>query len=130
PAGGGPDGAALQTATAKKKLGPLGAWGSGAAGTAAPRLEAFVISEAAYAYGGYPDIDAMFREQAGELDRKKREAILFRIQQLMHDRVMVMPLTEPAFLNGVGARVAEAGLGLIDNYPYSAPYADLKLQGS
>jgi peptide/nickel transport system substrate-binding protein len=114
---------------AEKKLRPLVRMGSAAAGNATTRLEAFVISEAAYAYGGYPDIDAMFREQAVELDRKKREAIVFRIQQLMHDRVMVMPLTEPAFLNGVGSRVAESGLGLIDNYLYSAPYEDLKLRG-
>jgi hypothetical protein len=28
-----------------------------------------------YAYGGYPDIDGLFREQATELDPKKREAI-------------------------------------------------------
>jgi hypothetical protein len=49
-------------------------------------------------------------------------------EQLMHERVMFLPLTEPAFLNGVGARVAESGLGLIGNYLYSAPYEDLKLK--
>ena len=113
---------------AEKKLRPLVRTASAAAGNAATRIEAFVISEAIYAYGGYPDIDALFREQAGELDRKKREAILYRIQQLMHERVMVLPLTEPAFLNGVGPRVAESGLGLIANHLYSAPYEDLKLK--
>jgi hypothetical protein len=46
----------------------------------------------------------------------------------MHERVMFLPLTEPAFLNGVGARVAESGLGLIGNCLYSAPYEDLKLK--
>ena len=34
-----------------------------------------------------------------------------------------------AFLNGVGARPAVHGLGLIANHAYSAPYEDLKLKG-
>src|SRR5262249_6452510 len=41
----------------------------------------------AYTYGSYPDIDGLFREQASELDRKKREAILHRIQQLIYEKV-------------------------------------------
>jgi hypothetical protein len=32
------------------------------------------------------------------------------------------------FLNGVGPRVEEAGLGLIEHHPYSSPYEDLKLK--
>ncbi len=114
---------------AEKKLRPLVRAASGAPGNAATRIEAFVVSEGAYAYGGYPDLDALFRDQAGEIDRKKREASLHKIQQLMHERVMFLPITEPAFLNGVGGRVAESGLGLISNYLYSAPYEDLKLKG-
>jgi peptide/nickel transport system substrate-binding protein len=101
---------------------------SGAPGNASTRLEAFVLTGATYAYGGYPDIDGLFREQVSEVDRKKREATLHKIQQLMHERVMFLPLLEPAFLNGVGPRVAESGLGLIGNYLYSAPYEDLKLK--
>ena len=81
-----------------------------------------------YAYGGYPDIDGLYREQVSEVDRKKREATLHKIQQLMHERVMFLPLVEPAFLNGVGPRVAESGFGLISNYLYTAPYEDLKLK--
>ena len=47
---------------------------SGAFGNAAIRLENFVVSGGPYVYGSYPDIDGLFREQAGELDRKRREA--------------------------------------------------------
>jgi len=47
---------------------------SGASGNAATRVEAFIASKGAYAYGGYPDIDALFQEQAGERDPVKREA--------------------------------------------------------
>jgi peptide/nickel transport system substrate-binding protein len=35
---------------------------------------------------------------------------------------------EPAFLNGVGPRVDEAGLGLITGHLYSAPYEDLRIK--
>jgi peptide/nickel transport system substrate-binding protein len=62
------------------------------------------------------------------MDAKKREAILHRIQQLVHEKVMFAPIVEPAFLNGFGARVAEPGLGLIVGHVYSAPYEDLRLK--
>jgi peptide/nickel transport system substrate-binding protein len=112
----------------EKKLKNL-IWGlSGIFGNAATRLEPFVVSTGAYAYGGYPDIDGLFREQASELDRKKREAILHRIQQLIHDKAMVLPIWQLSLLQAYGPRVAESGLGLIADYPWSAPYEDLKLK--
>jgi len=68
------------------------------------------------------------QEQAGEPDPKKREAILQRIQQMLHERAVFAPIWELAFLNGYGPRVAEAGLTLIAGHPYSAPYEDLRLR--
>jgi peptide/nickel transport system substrate-binding protein len=104
-------------------------WGlSGIFGNAATRMEPFVISTGAYAYGGYPDIDGLFREQANEHDPKKREAILKTIQQLVHDKVMVLPIWQLALMQTYGPRVAESGLGLIADFPWSAPYEDLKLK--
>jgi peptide/nickel transport system substrate-binding protein len=120
--------AAVIKAMQEKKLKNLHRQGSAAFGNAATRMEAFVVTEGMFAYGGYADIDGLFREQAAEPDRKKREAILHRIQQLMHDKVMYLPLFETAFLNGAGPRVAESGLGLIANHGYSAPYEELKLK--
>ena len=102
---------------------------SGAFGSAATRLESFVVTGGAFSYGGYPDIDGLFREQANEVDRKRREATLHRIQQLVHDKVMYAPIWELGFINGVGPRVEESGLGLIAGHAYSAPYEDLKLKG-
>jgi len=101
---------------------------SGIAGNAATRIEAFTISSGGFAYGGYPDIDGLFREQATELDPKKREAILHRIQQLMHEKVMYLPIWQLALLQAYGPRIAESGLGLITDYPWSAPYEDVKLK--
>jgi peptide/nickel transport system substrate-binding protein len=120
--------AAFYKADQEKKFRNLVRVGSAAAGNAATRIEAFVLSGGIRAYGGYPDLDGLYREQAGEPDPKRREAFLHRIQQLMHERVMFGPIVEPAFLNGAGARVAESGLGLITGHLYSAPYEDLKLR--
>ena len=70
----------------------------------------------------------IIQRQARELDRKKREALLFQIQQIMHDRVMYVPIYELAFLWGVGSRVEEACVDHIKGFSYSAPYEDLKLK--
>jgi peptide/nickel transport system substrate-binding protein len=101
---------------------------SGAFGNAATRIEAFVAAGGIYAYGSYPDIDGLFQEQATELDRGRREATLHKIQQLVYDKAMFAPIWQLAFLNGVGPRVEESGLGLIAGHAYSAPYEDLKLK--
>jgi peptide/nickel transport system substrate-binding protein len=101
---------------------------SGIFGNAATRIEVFTASSGLYAYGGYPDIDNLFREQASELDPQKRAAILHRIQQLIHDKAMYLPLWQVAALNGYGPRVAESGLGLITDYPWVAPYEEVKLK--
>jgi peptide/nickel transport system substrate-binding protein len=102
--------------------------GSGAFGNAATRLEAFVAAGGAYVYASYPDIDGLFREQAADTDRRRREATLQKAQQLMYEKAMFAPIWELGFLNGVGPRVAESGLGLIAAHAYSAPYEDLALK--
>ena len=112
----------------EKKLRNLVQSGSGAAGNAATRIEAFVAADGMYTYGSYPDIEGLVREQAAELDARRREAILLKLQQLMHDKAMFAPIWELGFLNGHGPRVAESGLGLIPGHAYSAPYEDLTLK--
>src|SRR3989441_10322878 len=75
----------------EKKLKDIAYTITGAFGNAATRIETFVASGGTYVYGGYPDIDGLFREQAGELDRKRREAMLQRVQQLMHGKGIYAP---------------------------------------
>ena len=101
---------------------------SAAFGNAPTRLEAFVAAGGAYVYGSYPDIDGLFREQATELDRKRREATLHRIQQLVYDKAMFAPIWQFAAMGGYGPRVEESGLGLITGFPFSGPYEDVKLK--
>jgi len=112
----------------EKKLRPILQSGSAAFGNAATRLEAFVAAGGMFTYGSYPDIEGLFHEQATELDVKKREAILHRLQQLIHDKTMFAPIWELAFISAHGPRVAESGLGLITNLGFSSPYEELKLK--
>src|SRR5262245_16022544 len=100
--------------------------GSAAAGNAATRMEAFVITGGIRSYGGYPDIDSLFRDQSTEMDRKKREALLQKIQQLMHERAMFAPIVEPALLSGIGPRLGD--MPTIIGHPYLSPYEDMKLK--
>jgi peptide/nickel transport system substrate-binding protein len=111
-----------------KKLGGVIAMASAAPGNAPTRIEAFVISGAPYASGGYPDIDELFRQQAQERDRRKRDALLQEIQRLMHERVMHGPIFEPATLHGVGPRVEEPAIGLSTQLYFAGPYEDMRLK--
>jgi len=121
--------AAFQKGYTDKKYKNLVHSGSAAFGNAATRIEAFIASGGAYVYGSYPDIDGLFREQGTELDRKRREATLHRIQQLIHEKAMVAPIAQVGLMSGYGARVEESGLGLITGYSFSAPYEDVRLKG-
>jgi len=112
---------------AEKKLKNVVQGSSGAFGNAATRLEAFVAKGGVYVYGSYPDIDALFAEQGAELDVKRREAKLHKIQQLVHERAMFAHIWQLVGLWGVASRVGESGLGLIAGHPFSAPYEDVTL---
>src|SRR5215475_2054838 len=94
-------------------------------GNAATRFEAYVIKGGPFVYGSYPDIDALYQQQAVELDHKKREAILHKMQQLLYERTIFAPIWQLAFLNGVGPRVGESAFGKIARFPYTAPYEDI-----
>ena len=121
--------AAFYRGYAEKSFKNLIQGASGAFGNAATRLEAFVATGGAYVYGSYPDIDALFQDQAAELDHKRREATLHKIQRLVHERAIYAHLWQLGFINGAGPRVGESGLGLISGHAYSAPYEDVTLAG-
>ena len=100
---------------------------AGSSGNAATRVETFIHSKGAYAYGGYPDLDALYQQQARERDSAKREALLHRIQQLTVERVMFAPIVDLRALMGVGFRVAEHAFNLIPLYPFpSAEHVQLR----
>ncbi len=119
--------AAFFSAYAEKKLKNIIQAASGAFGNAATRLDAFVMKGGTYAYGHYDDLEALFAEQAVELDQKKRTELLHTIQRLVHERMIYAPIWQLAFINGQGKRVRESALGLIEGHAYSAPYEDVTI---
>jgi peptide/nickel transport system substrate-binding protein len=120
--------AAFIKAYAEKKLNNIIQGASGAFGNAATRAETFVVKGGTYVYGNYPDIDAVYAQQAGELDRGKREALLRRLQQLVYEKTIYAPIWQLAFLCAVGPRVDQSGFGLIKGFVYPAPYEELTLK--
>jgi len=120
--------AAFYSALATKKLRGLCVWVNAVYGNAASRLSETVPSDGAFAYGGYPDIDALYKQQARETDRKKREVALRQIQQLLYERVRFGPIYDYIWPSAVGPRVEEPALMLINPYPWSAPLEEVRLK--
>jgi len=119
--------AAFYAAWQEKKLRGLFITAVGNSGNAATRVEAFIYSKGSHAYGGYPDIDELFQQQARERDAKKREALLFKIQQLTIDRAMFAPIMDLRALMGVGPKIAEHTINLIPMVFYPS-YEDIRLK--
>jgi peptide/nickel transport system substrate-binding protein len=119
--------AAFNTAWREKKLRGLFFAAAGNSGNAATRVEAFIYSKGSFAYGGYPDIDDLFHQQARERDIAKREALLHRIQQLTVDRVMFAPVMDFRTLRGVGPRVAEHMLDTLPLVPFPS-WEDVRMK--
>ena len=121
--------AAFFEAYGNKRLKNIIQGASGAFGNAATRLAAFVVKGGTYSYGSYPEIDDLFQQQAAELDTKRREAILHKMQQLVHDKAIYAPIWQLAFMNAFGPRVGESGFGLIPAFAYTGPYEDMTIKG-
>lgn len=120
--------AAFFKAYAEKKLKNIVQGASGAFGNCATRAEAFIAKGGIYVYGSYPEIDALFAEQANVMDEGKRTEILHRLQQAVHEKSIYAPIWQLAFLSGVGPRVGESGFGLVKGAVYTFPYEDLTLK--
>jgi peptide/nickel transport system substrate-binding protein len=101
--------------------------GAGNSGNAASRVENFIQSKGTYAFGGYPDIDELYQQQAGERDRAKREAILFKIQQLTIDRAMYAPVMDLRALMGIGPRVTKHTITDVWMSPFPS-YEDMEIK--
>lgn len=120
--------AAFYQALASKKLKGLCVCINAVYGNAASRISQVVPSDGAFAYGGYPDVDALYKQQSRELDPRKREAQLHQLQRLLHERVRFAPIMDYIWPSGVGPKVAEPALMLIDPYPWSAPLEEVRLK--
>jgi peptide/nickel transport system substrate-binding protein len=120
--------AAFNAAWHEKKLRGLFMAVSGNAGNAASRVAEFIYSKGSFAYGGYPDIDELFLQQARERDPGKREVLLHRIQQLTIDRVMFAPIMDMRALIAVGSRVTDHAINAVP-MAFFPSWEDMRLKG-
>ena len=102
--------------------------GSGAPGTAAPRLEQYVISGGLYTYTSVPEVDGLYQSQANEGNPRARRVILEKMQQIIHDRALFAPVLEYAYLVSIGPRLEVDNLNVLPQNPYTAPYEELRLR--
>jgi peptide/nickel transport system substrate-binding protein len=121
--------AAYFSALGTKKLKGLCVCTSALGSNAASRMAEVVPSSGSYAYGGYPDIDALFLKQSGERDAAKRGALLHDIQRLTVERAMFAPVMDLRALMGIGPRIAKDTIGEIYLDPFPA-YEDMELKAS
>jgi len=119
--------AAFYAAWQEKKLRGLFLTAAGNSGNAASRVETFMHSKGAYAYGGYPDIDQLFAEQALERDAAKREALLYQVQRLTIERAMFAPVMDLRALMGIGARVVRHTVTDVWMSPFPS-YEDMEIK--
>ena len=119
--------ASFYAAWREKKLRGLFMVAAGNSGNAASRVAEFIFSKGTYAYGGYPDIDDLFEQQARERDTRRREALLHKIQQLTIDRVMFAPVMDLRALMGIGPRIAKHTVTDIWMSPWPS-YEDIELK--
>ena len=87
----------------------------------------FVTSTGALAYGALPEVDDLFRRQAKELDKKKREVMLHQIQRTVHDQVTFASVYHLGFPIGIGPRVEDILTNPVPGF-YLAPFEELKLK--
>jgi peptide/nickel transport system substrate-binding protein len=120
--------ASFLSAWKDKKLRGVFVGATGSAGNASTRIEAFATAKGLYSYGSIPEVEALFAKQIQEMDRKKREDMLHQIQRILADRMYVAPIWENGFIRAFGPRMEEAGLQLIQSFPYAAPLEDVRLK--
>jgi peptide/nickel transport system substrate-binding protein len=118
---------AFMTSWREKKLHGVVLTISGVSGNAATRLESFVTKNGAFAFGSLPEVDDLFRRQAGELDHKKREALLHQLQRVLQEQATQVSVYHLGFPIGVGPRVEDIMATAIPGF-YMSPYEDLKLR--
>jgi ABC-type transport system substrate-binding protein len=120
--------AAFYTALGTKKLHGVCVCINAVYGNAASRLSETIVSGGVYTYGTYPDIEALYQKQALETDRRRREALLRQIQEMIAERTRIAPIMDYFWPSGLGPRVESPALMLIDPFPWAAPLEELRLK--
>ena len=86
------------------------------------------ITGGLYTYGGYPEVDGLFNAQAIEVNPRVRRAILEKMQQIIHERVLFGPMLEYAYLVSIGPRLEVDNLNVLPRTPIPLASEELRLR--
>jgi peptide/nickel transport system substrate-binding protein len=78
-------------------------------------------------YGNYPDIQELWNKYQKETSQQVRKSLLDKIQTLIHDRVMWLPLTDTNSVAAVGPKVKGNPFKLQPLIWFAAPFEDIEL---
>jgi peptide/nickel transport system substrate-binding protein len=80
------------------------------------------------AYGSYPDIQTLWEQYNKEADLKARKDLIVRIQNLIHERTMFIPLTNTNSPAGFGPKIKGNPYKIQPHIWYMAPFEDLEIK--
>ncbi len=78
-------------------------------------------------YGNYPDIQKVWSEYQKTIDPKKRKELIMRVQKMIHERSMFVPLTDTNSPAGFGPRVKGNPYKIQPLVWFTAPLEDIEL---
>ena len=80
-------------------------------------------------YGNYPDTQALWDQYNQSTDFSVRKDLIGRIQKIMYDRTMLLPLIEATAPSAVGPRVKGNPFKMYKPFPlwFPCPMEDLEL---
>lgn len=80
-------------------------------------------------YGNYPDIQTLWDQYNQALDPKVRKELIARIQTMIYDRMMVVPLIRASVPSAIGPRVKGDPFKFREVFPlwWPCPFEDLEL---
>ena len=78
-------------------------------------------------YGNYPDIEALWKQYQPELQPKGRKDLIGRIQKMIYERTMFIPLTNTNVPTAAGPRVKGNPFKIQPLIWFTAPMEDMEL---
>ncbi len=121
--------AAFYAALATKKLKGLCMCVNAVYGNAASRMAEIVPSDGAFAYGGLSrHRRALQAAEPRDTTARSARRCCTRSSSSLHERVRFAPIYDYIWPSGVGPRVEDPALMLIDPYPWSAPLEEVRLK--
>lgn len=78
-------------------------------------------------YGNYPDIEVLWKQYQPEINQQKRKELIGKIQKMIHERTMFIPLTNTNSPAAFGPRVKGNPYKIQPLIWFTAPFEDMEL---